>query len=78
MKLSGDLAPCVKLTNTVFRTSAEDYIRWLKTKIERLPQVFVSVNENFISIVMEGLLAMAGGSRLFIWSLCGGLLLTAG
>jgi hypothetical protein len=50
----------------------------LKTKVDYLPQVFVSVNENFISVAMEGLLAMAGEATLLIWSLCGGLPLTTG
>jgi hypothetical protein len=41
--------------------SAEDYIRWLKSEVGCLPRVFVSVNENFISVVIEGVLAVVGG-----------------
>jgi hypothetical protein len=38
---------------------AEDNIRWMKTEVDCLPQVFASVNKNFISVAIEYLLAMA-------------------
>jgi hypothetical protein len=83
VKLSGDLVPLreayecnIQSLDGVFSPvpiadpSAEDYICWLKIEADCLPQVFASVNENFISVVIEGLLAMT-------WSLCRGLLLVA-
>jgi hypothetical protein len=45
--------------------STEDYIRWLKSKVDFVPQVFVGVNENFVSVAIEGVLEMArGGSSI--------------
>jgi hypothetical protein len=42
--------------------SVMDYIRWLSIEVTGLPEVFAGVNENFVSTVVEGTLAMAGGS----------------
>jgi hypothetical protein len=45
--------------------STEDYIRWLKSKVDFVPQVFVGVNENLVSVAIEGVLEMArGGSSI--------------
>jgi hypothetical protein len=42
--------------------SAEDYIRWLFTEVTGLSEVFADVNENFISVAVEGTLVMARDS----------------
>jgi hypothetical protein len=42
--------------------SAMDYNRWLSAEVTGLPDVFAGVNENFISIAVEGTLMMAGDS----------------
>jgi hypothetical protein len=39
-------------------SSTVDYIRWLSMKVVGLPKMFAGVNENFISIVVEGALVM--------------------
>jgi hypothetical protein len=39
-----------------------DYLHWLLVEVYDLPKVFAGVNENFISVVVEGALAMAGDS----------------
>jgi hypothetical protein len=43
--------------------SDEDYIHWLTSKVGCLPDFFASINENFVSVVVEGVLAMAGGAN---------------
>jgi hypothetical protein len=40
--------------------SITDYIRWLSAELACLPKVFAGVNDNFISLAIEGLLMMAG------------------
>jgi hypothetical protein len=42
--------------------SAMDYNPWLSAEVTGLPDVFAGVNENFISIAVEGTLMMAGDS----------------
>jgi hypothetical protein len=42
--------------------SVEDYIRWLFTEVTGLSEVFADVNENFISVAVEGTLVMARDS----------------
>jgi hypothetical protein len=39
--------------------STADYIRWLSMEVGGLPEMFAGVNENFISVVVEGALIMA-------------------
>jgi hypothetical protein len=39
-----------------------DYIHWLSTEVASLPEMFAGVNENFISVVVECALVMAGES----------------
>jgi hypothetical protein len=39
-------------------SSLEDYLRWFKSEVDSLPAVFVSANENFVSISLEGVLRM--------------------
>jgi hypothetical protein len=43
-------------------SSAMDYIRWLSTEVAGVPKMFVGVNDNFISVAVEGALKMAGES----------------
>jgi hypothetical protein len=74
MKLAGDLAPLreayecnIQSLSGIFSPipnaahSVEDHIRWLTSEVACLPEVFVSVNENFISVAVKGVLVMAGG-----------------
>jgi hypothetical protein len=42
--------------------SAMDYIRWLSTEVTALPEVFVGVNDNFISATVKGTLLMGRDS----------------
>jgi hypothetical protein len=42
--------------------STANYIRWLSVVVGDLLKVFAGVNENFVSITVEGALAMAGNS----------------
>jgi hypothetical protein len=42
--------------------SAMDYLRWLSTEVKGLPEMFTSVNRNFISAAVKGTLVMAGDS----------------
>jgi hypothetical protein len=42
--------------------SIGDYVCWLFVEVAFLPEVFVGVNENFISVVIEGVLMMVGDS----------------
>jgi hypothetical protein len=37
-------------------------VRWLTTEVACLPEVFASVNENFISVAVDGVLVMANDS----------------
>jgi hypothetical protein len=54
---------CSPVPGTV--PSAEDYIHWLKLEVDFLPQVFAGVNENFVSVAVEGVLEMVrGGSSI--------------
>jgi hypothetical protein len=39
--------------------SVGDYMRWLAVEIASLPEVFSGINENFISVAVEGVLVMA-------------------
>jgi hypothetical protein len=41
--------------------SAEHYLRWLKSEVEFLPQVFADVNENFMFVAVAGVLQMLKG-----------------
>jgi hypothetical protein len=76
MKLIGDLTPLREVYERNIQShggicspipsaapSVKDYIPWLTSEVVCLPEVFVivSVNENFISVAIEGLLAMALG-----------------
>jgi hypothetical protein len=38
--------------------SADDYLRWLKYEVDAPPEIFHDVNENFVSVVLEGVLHM--------------------
>jgi hypothetical protein len=38
--------------------SADDYLRWLKSEVDVLPEVFFGVNENIVSVTLEGVLYM--------------------
>jgi hypothetical protein len=40
------------------KLSAMDYLRWLSVEMSGLPNMFVGVNENFISAMVEGTLMM--------------------
>jgi hypothetical protein len=42
--------------------SVEDYVPWLTAEAACLPKLFAGVNENFISVTVEGVLVMAGDS----------------
>jgi hypothetical protein len=42
--------------------SVTNYIPWLSTEVTSLLEVFVDVNENFVSATVEGTLVMDGGS----------------
>jgi hypothetical protein len=42
--------------------SAVDYIHSLSMEVADLPKVFLGVNENFVSAIVEGALVMAGES----------------
>jgi hypothetical protein len=42
--------------------SAMDYLHWLSAEVSCLPDMFAGVNENFVSIAVEGALLMAGDS----------------
>jgi hypothetical protein len=42
--------------------SAADYLRWLSTEISSLPDMFGSINENFVTAAVEGALVMVGDS----------------
>jgi hypothetical protein len=42
--------------------SAVDYIRWLSMEVAHLLRVFAGMNEIFISVIVEGALAMASNS----------------
>jgi FtsZ-binding cell division protein ZapB len=42
--------------------SVANYIHWLSAEVTSLPEVFAGVNENFVSITVEGTLVMARGS----------------
>jgi hypothetical protein len=42
--------------------SVANYIHWLSVEVTSLPEVFAGVNENFVSITVEGTLVMARGS----------------
>jgi predicted nuclease with TOPRIM domain len=49
--------------------SVEHYIRYLKSEVDL---VFAGVNENFVSVAVEGVRAGVGkGEALLIWRLCG-------
>jgi hypothetical protein len=82
-KLSSDLAPLRKAYEHDIQSlsgicssvpdidpSVEDYICWLTSEVDYLPEVFMSVNENFISVAIKGMLPMAWGG--------GGLVLLIG
>jgi hypothetical protein len=43
-------------------TSTVDYLRWLSTEISGLPDMFGSINENFVTAAVEGALTMVGDS----------------
>jgi hypothetical protein len=43
--------------------SAEDYIRWLKSEVDFLPQVFASVDKFFVSMAVEWVLEMVKGGN---------------
>jgi hypothetical protein len=75
MKLTGDLAPLCQTYERNIQSlvgicspipgaapSTQDYIRWLTSEMACLPEVFMSINKNFISMAIEGMLAMAGGA----------------
>jgi hypothetical protein len=53
-------APCSPVSED--EPSARDYMRWLAAKVASLPEVFAGVNENFVSVAIEGALWMAGDS----------------
>jgi hypothetical protein len=42
--------------------SVVDYLRWLSTEISGLPDMFGDVNENFVTVAVEGALVMVGDS----------------
>jgi hypothetical protein len=42
--------------------SAKGYIRWISAKVAGIPEMFASVNENFISTAVERALVIAGKS----------------
>jgi hypothetical protein len=42
--------------------STMDYIRWLSTEVTGLPKMFAGINENFISVAIDGTLMIAGDS----------------
>jgi hypothetical protein len=42
--------------------SVADYIRWLSMEVGGLPEMFASVNKNFISAAVEGALVIDGES----------------
>jgi hypothetical protein len=46
----------------VHTPSIRDYMCWLTAEVACLPEVFTSVNENFILVVIEGVVVMAGDS----------------
>jgi hypothetical protein len=48
---------CVR--SSIATPSVEDYVRWLTSEVGYLPEVFTSVNENFVSAAIEGVLLMA-------------------
>jgi hypothetical protein len=69
MKLARDLAPMRKAYECNIRSlnricspvpdaapSAKDYVRWLKSELDFLPQVCTGLNENFISVAIDGML----------------------
>jgi hypothetical protein len=39
--------------------SVADYVRWLGVEVDSLLVVFAGVNENFVSVTIEGTLVMA-------------------
>jgi hypothetical protein len=41
--------------------SVEGYLRWLKSEVDFLPQVFAGMNENSVSVAVEGVLQMITG-----------------
>jgi hypothetical protein len=43
-------------------TPSADYIRWLTSEVGCLTEVFTSVNENFASVSIEGMMTMAEGA----------------
>jgi hypothetical protein len=47
---------------TTEEPSVEDYLYWLSDEISSLPNMFSSVNENFVTATVEGALAMASDS----------------
>jgi hypothetical protein len=55
--------------------SIEDYILWLTLEVGYLPEVFASVNENFVSAAIEGVLTMPGELTPLTWNLYEWLLL---
>jgi hypothetical protein len=55
--------------------SIEDYILWLTSEVGYLPEVFASVNENFVSAAIEGVLTMPGELTPLTWNLYEWLLL---
>jgi hypothetical protein len=40
-------------------SSTKDFLRWFKTEVASLPEVFIDASDNFVSIVLEGVLKMA-------------------
>jgi hypothetical protein len=42
--------------------SIDDYMHWPAAEVACLPEVFASVNENFVSAAIEGVLMMPGDS----------------
>jgi hypothetical protein len=73
-KLVGELAPlCEAYERNIWSLggicspvpgtapSTEDYIQWLKSEVDFLPQVFTDVNKNFVFVAIKGVLAMVGG-----------------